>query len=135
MRKEKLEEWKSYINEFKTIRLQKSLTKLKFIEVQRYDWLLNNKKIISREEIIKNNGTGSAVILLPLTKENNTILVVEPRVFTAETVGIGLPARYVGNFENPIDAAARELEEETGYISNNLVKLADFIKMRDVQRL
>lgn len=126
MRKEKLEELKSYIEELKTIKIQKSIVEPKFIKIKRYDCLLNNDEIISREEIVKNNGTGSAVIILPVTKENNILLVVEPRVFTTETVGVGLPAGYIENFENPIDSAKRELEEETGYVSNNLIKLVSF---------
>ena len=126
MRKEKLEELKSYIEELKTVKIQNSITEPKFIKIKRYDCLLNNDEIISREEIVKNNGTGSAVIILPVTKENNTVLVVEPRVFTTETVGVGLPAGYIENLENPIDSAKRELEEETGYVSNNLIELATF---------
>lgn len=126
IRKEKLDELRSYMEELKTIVVQRSISKPKFIEVKRYDCLLNNDEIISREEIVKNNGTGSAVIVLPITKENNTVLVVEPRVFCKETVGVGLPAGYIEEHENPIVSAMRELKEETGYVSNNLIKLAEF---------
>ena len=44
---------------------------------------------------IKNGKDGSAAIILPITNENSTILVVEPRVLTKSGVGISLPAGYI----------------------------------------
>ncbi len=126
MRKEKLEELKSYIEEFKPIKIEEATFESNFLSIKQYQILLGNGEIITREEMIKNNSSGSAVIILPVTKDNNTILVVEPRVFTKETVGVGLPAGYIEIGEDSSMAAKRELEEETGYTSNNLIKLASF---------
>ena len=110
MRKEKLDELKSYMEEFKTLR-EERLEETGFITVERKLYTLNSGKSIIRENILKNRKDGSAAIILPLTKEYGTILVVEPRVLTKSGVGISLPAGYIEDGEEPVDAALRELKE------------------------
>ena len=105
MRKEKLEELKSYIEQFKTIKKEEVINDKNFLQIKKNKYYLNNGNSIIREEIVKNNNGGSAAIILPITKENNTLLVVEPRVFTSTGVGISFPAGYIEKNENPIDAA------------------------------
>ena len=117
MRKEKLEELKYYIEELKTIKLVN--TSGTFLKSEAYDCILNNGIIIKREKLIKGNNDGSAVIIMPVTTNNEILTVVEPRVFTKETVGIGLPAGYIENGEYPQDSALRELREETGMTLKN----------------
>lgn len=126
MRKEKLKELENIIDGFKTIKREKLNKEARFINGEVYSCTLNNGKTITREKIIKNGGDGSAAIILPVTREENVILTVEPRVFTKRTVGIGIPAGYIEKDEAPYIAALRELEEETGYVPNEMIKLGGF---------
>ena len=124
MRKEKLEELKHYIEELKTIKLVN--TSGNFLKSVAYDCILNNGITIKREKLIKGNNDGSAVIVMPVTQNNEILTVIEPRVFTKETVGIGLPAGYIEKNEYPQYSALRELREETGYISERIIEIDSF---------
>ena len=114
-----IEEIKNIFNEFKTINKTKQEGN-KFIKIESYLCELNNGKKITREKILKGNKDGSAAIVLPITKDKKVILAIEPRVFTKNTVDIGLPSGYIEEDEEPIKTALRELKEETGYVSNKV---------------
>lgn len=120
MRKEKLEELRDYINELKTVEVINSSDKPTFLSIEKKYYKLNNGKVIPREKLLKNGTDGSAAIILPVTVDNNTILVVQPRVNTKETVGVELPAGYIEQAETPVLAAIRELTEETGYVPKKM---------------
>ena len=138
MRKEKLEELRNYIKELQTITKErkkeefiyyqgtKPIQRKGFINVESYNCKLQNGIIIPREKIVKGGSDGNAAIILPITKEGNTLLVVQPRVFTKETVCVELPAGYLEKDEDPLTAGKRELEEETGYVPEEMKLLASF---------
>lgn len=126
MRKGKLEELKSYLEELKIIKVTKSKKVSSFLTVENYDYVLNNGRIISREKIMKNGSDGSSTIILPVTKENNCLLVVQPRNNTKEGVSVEFPAGYIEKNEEAIECARRELEEETGYVPEGLELLSSF---------
>lgn len=55
-----------------------------------------------------------AVIILPIMS-NGTLVLTEEYRHPTKTFVLGCPAGYINPNENPIDAAKRELLEETGY--------------------
>lgn len=98
----------------------------KFLTLKKGEYILNNGKTIYRDTIIKKEGIGNACVVIPITKDNKIVIVMQARCSLPDKdkVSIELPAGYIDNNEDPIKAAKRELEEETGYKSNNL-KLVD----------
>lgn len=127
MRKEKLEELHSYIDELKVIDMKEVETTGKgFLSSKKYACTLNNGKKFIRERIIKNGQDGSAAIIVPVTKEGNVLLIIQPRVFCSATIGVEFPAGYIEKGEDPSISAARELEEETGYTFEKLIPLAKY---------
>lgn len=126
MRKEKLDELHSYIEELKVKRLELLDTNGKFLTSERYLVELNNGHVMTREKLVKNGRDGSAAIILPVTTGGNTLLVVQPRVFTRDGVAIELPAGYIDDGETYEEAARRELFEETGYVPESMILLGSF---------
>lgn len=121
-----------YMEEISTIKQESVNSDEKFLSIEKYDCQLNNGKTIRREKLLKNKEDGSAAIIFPITVDNKIILAIEPRVFTERTVDIGLPAGYIEHLEDPFQAAARELKEETGYQSNDLTLLGSFYQDQGV---
>lgn len=69
-------------------------------------------------EYVERKGCSSAVIIIPITYNNEVILVEQMRIPLGRNV-IEFPAGLVGDdcpTEEYIDAATRELKEETGYV-------------------
>lgn len=72
-------------------------------------------------EIVKHPGAAAVMALL-----DGKLLVVEQFRKPLEKFQIEIPAGKLDPGEDPLTAAARELEEETGYRSNDLMLLSAF---------
>lgn len=126
MRKETNDKIENIINKFKTVDLKQINTTDKFIKIESYKVKINNGEEFYRDKIVKNNGYGSSASILPILENGNILLIGEPRVFTDTTVELCIPGGYIDKDENEYDAAKRELSEETGLVSDNIKKVAEY---------
>lgn len=76
----------------------------------------------SKREIVEHVG---CVGVIAVTKENKVVLVKQYRK-AVENFLLELPAGKIDNNEDPITAAKRELQEETGYVTKNFEFLTEF---------
>ncbi|WP_067728169.1 NUDIX hydrolase [Oceanobacillus damuensis] len=106
--------------EEKTVKSEKIFSG-KIIDLQVDEVTLPNGKTSNRE-LIKHPG---AVAVIPITKDNK-ILFVEQYRKPLEKSLIEIPAGKLDENENPIAAAVRELEEETGYTTKGLSFVTSF---------
>lgn len=106
--------------EEKTIKTEKIFDG-KIITLQVDDVTLPNGET-SKREIIKHPG---AVAVIAITKENKIVLVEQYRKPLEKSL-VEIPAGKLEPGENPMIAAIRELEEETGYTTNNLSFITSF---------
>ena len=93
-----------------------------FLGIEVYDAKLANGKVKRIERVLKDKSDGDAVIIIPITKEGNYIIVVQSRPNIVDTGGVAIefPAGMVDEGEEFESAAKRELEEETGYVCSGL---------------
>lgn len=71
-----------------------------------------------REVAVHNGGA----VVLPLTSEGKIVLVKQYR-YPFDKILLELPAGKLDAGEDPLTAAKRELQEETGYTTENIKKL------------
>lgn len=91
----------------------------KYLNKKVYQVTLNNGKTFIYERITKNNRQGNAVVIIPELSNNKFLMILETRPNTLEEVVLEYPAGMIDEGEQAIDAAKRELLEETGYIAQN----------------
>lgn len=93
-----------------------------FMELFEDDVLLPNGEV-SKRIYIKHNGASA---VLPITKEGKLVLIKQFR-YPINQISIEIPAGKKDKVDEAgLTCALRELEEETGYTSNNVVKYQDF---------
>jgi ADP-ribose pyrophosphatase len=108
-------------NKFEEVTISsESIFKGKVISLQVDQVKLPNGKTASRE-IIKHPGAVAVLALL-----NDTMIVVEQYRKALERNQVEIPAGKLDPGELPLDAALRELEEETGYRSDSVRLISSF---------
>lgn len=88
-----------------------------FLDILKETYKLPNETIVKKEKIIKNHGKNS-VIVIAITQDKEYIITFQNRI--KDKIIAEFPAGYIEENEDIIEAAIRELNEETGYISNDL---------------
>ena len=91
-----------------------------FINLIKEVYSLPNNKTITREKIVKNGGKDS-VIIVATDNNGDYILTFQTRI--NDKIIAEFPSGYIENGEDVIEAAKRELKEETGYVSDNVTIL------------
>jgi len=82
----------------------------------------NGRQIEARREVIEHL---PSIVIVPLSETGEILLVEQFRHATGERL-LEAPAGGVENNETPLQAASRELQEETGYAPGRLTTLGSF---------
>lgn len=89
--------------------------------VEKVDIKLPNEAVV-RYDLVSHT---PAVVIIPVTDEGNILFVRQFRL-GAEKEILELPAGVINAGEHPDASAERELQEETGYASANMIYLGGF---------
>lgn len=92
----------------------------KFV-VQRRECILPGRGVVRRELVVH----PGAVTILPLL-DPQTVVMIRNYRFSVGAELLELPAGTLEPPEPPIECAARELEEETGYVADRIEPLCEF---------
>lgn len=119
-----LEKIKQDIDQLKVVCYEekKLQSDCQFLSLKEGFYQLNNGETIRREIVSTSVLDGCAVCIFAVTVNKKILLVIQPRVTlpTKEKVNIELPAGYMEKGESSVMAGIRELEEETGYTTNDI---------------
>jgi len=85
-------------------------------KVEQIEYNSGNKAI---REIVEHHG---GAVVVPVTNDGKIIMVTQYR-FPAGKILLELPAGKLGIGEDPLHCAVREMEEETGYKSENVKEI------------
>ena len=88
-----------------------------------YDVTLNDGSRRKLEQITKHKGNGDAVVIIPITIEDNFVMIIESRPNTKSTVDLEFPAGMVDKGKSAYAAAKREVVGETGYVPQDMYEL------------
>ena len=88
------------------------------IDMEKYDIELPNKKKATRE-VIRHPGAVGIIVI----DDENKIWLVEQYRFPISNTLLEIPAGKIDKDESPEETAKRELQEETGIISEDLISL------------
>ena len=102
--------------------------------------ILRSKKVYSNEyiqlfeDLLNINGTNKVYIrgkrknystVVPFLSERE-VLVIRSYRHLVDSIQFEIPSGYIEEGESPIDAAQREFNEETGYVTNNMVFIGEY---------
>ena len=91
----------------------------KFYKIKSQSFVFPDGSIQSREFIDKKR----ASVVVPITEDGNVLVIVQPIALAEEGSLIEFPAGYWEFNEDGKEAGIRELAEETGYVSEDIVYL------------
>ena len=94
----------------------------KVFDVKKHTVELLNGDTVTREQILHNGGV--AVIAID---DDGMVFMVRQYRFGAGVETLEIPAGKLEKGENPYEAGMRELREETGYKTDKLTSLGDFL--------
>ena len=95
----------------------------KIFSVDKDEVLVEEKQIHSMREIVRHHGGGVGVVAI----DNHCILLVKQFRYAVNEELLEIPAGKLEPHEDPLNCGRRELEEETGYTTQNLQPITTFI--------